>query len=407
MLDGEVEIYQRTSFEDPLTTPPSYLGTVINQFTNKFDFFGERSLITGEPRAVSIRAVTQTKCLAFDKSDFPKSSILSGYTTGGNSLVGPDSMERELREVNDKYNVPSGGQDINILKNEKIYNSTRTVSQTRGSVNTPNKIAGVDDYDDAAVVESGSGENSNKVVEDPSQLGVGTKTMVSLLMRLKLIRSITYCFEYTLKFNLKFGDPGSRRRRNILWKTLSPMQRAYIDDAFRLIDEDKTELINLNEIKRLVNSVGDASDIGLDSDDKILDIIADGEAASAAAAAAATKGNSYAPWQKNKNNNDSTNINANFNSAMYTKMISKEDFYGLMAESETYQLFLETFETLDHNDSGFVRAKDLDRILCGVRDLISDDKKSIIDVEDDDMMVDYEQFSRMLVGTPLSTVKDV
>ena len=84
-----------------------------------------------------------------------------------------------------------------------------------------------------------------------------------------------------------------------------------------------------------------------------------------------------------------------------TKTITKEDFFGLMAESETYQLFIDTFKTLDPNDSGFVRAKDLDRILCGVRDLISDDRKSIIDVEDMEMMVDYEQFSRMLLGTSL------
>jgi calmodulin/calcium-binding protein CML len=45
---------------------------------------------------------------------------------------------------------------------------------------------------------------------------------------------------------------------------------------------------------------------------------------------------------------------------------------------------------------------DLDRVLCGVRDLISDDRKSIIDVEDDEMLIDYEQFSRMLLGSALA-----
>merc|ERR1712183_132527 len=167
----------------------------------------------------------------------------------------------------------------------------------------------------------------------------------------------------------------------------------YIEDAFRLIDEDKTELINLNEIKRVVNSVGVASEIGLDSDDKIMDIIAEDSTKAGTPAAMAAKASSYAPWQQK--------VNATSTSAAYTKKITKEDFFGLMAESETYHLFLETFETLDHNDSGFVRARDLDRILCGVRDLISDDHKSIIDVEDDDMIVDYEQFSRMLVGGQL------
>jgi thiol-disulfide isomerase/thioredoxin len=53
IVDGDVEICQRTSFEDPLTTPPSYLGTVINRF-EQGEFFGERALITGEARAASI-----------------------------------------------------------------------------------------------------------------------------------------------------------------------------------------------------------------------------------------------------------------------------------------------------------------------------------------------------------------
>ena len=42
---------------------------------------------------------------------------------------------------------------------------------------------------------------------------------------------------------------------------------------------------------------------------------------------------------------------------------------------------------LDVNKTGFVSAGDLDRVLCGVRDLISDDRMSIIDTEDMDMQV--------------------
>jgi len=409
LLAGEVEICQRTSFEDPLTTHPSYLGMGINQYSTKGDYFGERSLITGEVRAASIRAITRTTCLSFDKEDFPVTSVLSGSdSTSGSRLI---NKEKAIEEVNEKYGVDG----IEQFKIVTMYNDTRSASQVRGSVNTPNNIAGVDDDAEMEAVERDSSDDDgddpseagaaagavdNAGVMDPSELGVGTETMVPLLMRLKLIRSITRCFDYTQKFNLKFGDPGSRRRRNILLQTLSPMQRTYIDDAFMLIDEDQTELISLVEIKRIVDSIGVASEIGLDSDDKILDMIVEDDSAVTATETTTTTtttvpGN-YAPWQKD------TNKSA-MNSAQYTKMITKEDFYGLMAESETYQLFLDTFVMLDHNDSGFVRAKDLDRILCGVRDLITEDKKSIIDVEDDDMMVDYEQFSRMLVGTPLRT----
>lgn len=72
-----------------------------------------------------------------------------------------------------------------------------------------------------------------------------------------------------------------------------------------------------------------------------------------------------------------------------------------MAEAEFYYLFRDLFGQLDTNDSGFVKAHQLDRVLCGVRDLISDDRKSVIDVEDKDMLIDYEQFCRMLLGSDL------
>mmetsp|Transcript_2996 Transcript_2996/g.7178 ORF Transcript_2996/g.7178 Transcript_2996/m.7178 type:complete len:685 (-) Transcript_2996:462-2516(-) len=360
ILEGEVEICQRTSFEDPLTTPPSYLGTVINQFTHKGDFFGERALLTGEPRAASIRASSRTKCLAFDKGSFPKSSILSGFSTA----ISPEDKQQEIDNINDKYGVAL--DDMTDI-NEKQYRESLVASQVRGSANTPRPIAGVD------IEEEEEEQQPKPVMDDPSALGVGTETMVNLLVRLKLIRSITRCFDYTVQYKLKFGDPGSRRRRNILVSKLQPMQRTYIEDAFKLIDEDGSEEINLMELRRVMDSVGESK-----SDAELLNVI-DSSGKS-----------SYAPWQDKKPSNQ-------------YKIITKEDFFGLMAESETYQLFIDTFKTLDPNDSGFVRARDLDAILCGVRDLISDDRKSIIDVEDDEMMVDYEQFSRMLLGTALNS----
>ena len=74
---------------------------------------------------------------------------------------------------------------------------------------------------------------------------------------------------------------------------------------------------------------------------------------------------------------------------------------GMMAEAEFYYLFIETFEALDSNKTGFVSAGDLNRVLCGVRDLVSDDRMSIIDTSDMDMQVDYETFADMLLGKPL------
>ena len=78
--------------------------------------------------------------------------------------------------------------------------------------------------------------------------------------------------------------------------------------------------------------------------------------------------------------------------------ITAKEFMGVMAEAEFYYLFKETFATLDPQNSGYVQAGKLDNILCGLRDLISDDRKSIIDIDDKDMLIDYETFSRMMTG---------
>ena len=87
-------------------------------------------------------------------------------------------------------------------------------------------------------------------------------------------------------------------------------------------------------------------------------------------------------------------------------------------------LFTDTFSSLDKDKTGYVQAGKLDKVLdgkdccnerrhirshlchllvrtlfLGLRDLISDDRMSIIDVDDKDMLIDYETFSRMMIGT--------
>ncbi|KAL3789743.1 hypothetical protein HJC23_006736 [Cyclotella cryptica] len=70
-------------------------------------------------------------------------------------------------------------------------------------------------------------------------------------------------------------------------------------------------------------------------------------------------------------------------------------------KAEFYYLFMDTFEMLDVQKTGYVSAGSLDRALCRVRDLISDDRMSIIDTEDMDMQIDYKTFADMLLGKPL------
>lgn len=365
LLDGEVEICQRTSFEDPLTTPPSYLGTVINRLEKKGEYFGERSLITGEPRVASIRASRRTTCLAMDKDDFPITSVLSGRVSASDEAS-------VILEVNDKYGISLF--DFEQINEEKQYQDSIKASQVRGSVNNPAAIDGVDNDKDVAEYNK---PTTPSVTPPPplvaaevtaadlsSSLGVRTETIVPLLMRFKLIRSITRCFDYVVQNRLPFGEAGTRRRRKMLVNLLSSMQRQEIGEAFKLIDENEDGEVTLMELRRLMDSVGEDR-----SDPELLDVIE----------------------------------RSHFDVAVGRKVITAEDFTGLMAEAEIYYLFLDTFRALDPQDTGFVRAKDLDRVLSGVRDLIADDRHSIIDVDDREMMVDYEQFARMLLGTALKS----
>lgn len=352
IVEGDVEICQKTSFEDPLTTPPTYLGTVINRF-EQGEYFGERALITGEPRAASIRASSKTVCLAFDKDAFPSSCVLSGKTSA-------QSEADELVLMNERYGVALTAM---TAMNDQQYMEAVKASQVRGSVNRPGEIDGVDN--DREVDQS---EALSEPTIEPGRLGglaADPETIVPLLLRFKLIRLITRCFDYIVANRLRFGEEGARKRRMLLVNLLSIGQQAEIRDAYNLIDSDGDGEITLMELRRLMNSIGDSR-----PDEELVDFIE-------------TSNRGMVGEDDGK------------------QVITYADFFGIMAEVEFYHLFLETFGALDVHDSGFVRAKDLDRVLCGIRDLVTDDRRSIIDVIDTEMMVDYEQFSRMLLGSAL------
>jgi CRP-like cAMP-binding protein len=131
---GEVEIMVKTAYEDPLTTPSGYLGSVINVL-GPHNYFGERALITSEPRAASIRATQKTRCFAFNKEDIPSSSVLSGKKEA--------TLER-IMQVNSKYGTDV--YDIDLISQQ--FEKASLANQERGSVNRPDKIRGVDTDED-------------------------------------------------------------------------------------------------------------------------------------------------------------------------------------------------------------------------------------------------------------------
>ncbi len=334
--NGQVEISVKGAFEDPLTTPSGYLGSVVNTLGAK-NYFGERSLITGQARAASIRAVEKTRCFTFDVSDIPESSVLSGKAR---------ATQERLQQLNEKYAVDY--YDINLIDSQ--FKAANTANQVRGSSNKPGIIKGVDTDDDIA--------DDDEVLSDASS--AKKDEVLSLLVRFKLLRHAARCFEYILQTNPKFGDKGEVYRRSLLVSKLSSAQRAEFQDVFKLIDRSDDGQISVIEMKMALDAIGEDNL----SETELLDII----------------------------NKADTRVDGNTE-------ISLPEFMGVMAEAEFYYLFKDTFATLDPHNSGYVQAGKLDKILCGLRDLISDDRKSIIDIDDKDMLIDYETFSRMMIGT--------
>lgn len=111
---GTVEMSIKSRFEDPISTPPSYLGAVVNQLT-KFDYFGERALTTGEPYAASVRALTKTRCFAFNAEDIPECSILSKKRRATRAMV-QQLTERYMLPEDYKAVYPATARDECILE---------------------------------------------------------------------------------------------------------------------------------------------------------------------------------------------------------------------------------------------------------------------------------------------------
>lgn len=300
MKSGTVEMSIRSRFEDPISTPPSYLGAVVNQLT-KFDYFGERALTTGEPYAASVRVLTKTRCFAFNAEDIPEGSILSKKRRATRAMVDQLTSRYELPE-DYKVAYPKTAKDECILE---------------------------------------------------------------LLVRFKQIRQAAKCFEYVMSANPLLGNEGEIARRSMLVSKLSKSQRQDFVEVFNMADVTKSGTISLLEMRRFMESARKER-----TDEELVEII-----------------------------NKANPLVDGFNT--FGTGITLNEFMGVMAEAEFYYLFTETFQELDKDNTGYVRAGDLDEVLHGVRYLITEDRKSIIDVEDQDVQVDYEQFAKMLLGASL------
>lgn len=178
-----------------------------------------------------------------------------------------------------------------------------------------------------------------------------------------LLSSVSFC---PLVAAIHFLSTGEIARRAALVRKLSDAQRKEFEEVFEMVDVKKSGMVSLLEMRKFMNTAREKK-----TDAELMQMI------HRANPSYAQTSPSYAQ----------------------TATITRNEFLGVMAEAEFYNLFTATFQELDREDTGYVRAGDLAEVLGGVQELISDEKKiNLIDGDDVDMLIDYEQFSKMLLG---------
>lgn len=186
--------------------------------------------------------------------------------------------------------------------------------------------------------------------------------VLELLVRFKQIRQAAKCFDYVKENDINWGNAGEIARRTLLVRKLSYSQTNEFNEVFSILDVHHLGRISLLEMRRFMESARQSK-----SDSELTEKI------------------------------NETNLLFEDNT-----FITREEFMGVMAEAEFYNLLKETFQELDPENTGYVRAGDLQQVLGGVRDLIGQKRHtSIIDVDNEELLVDYEQFSKMLLGAAL------
>ena len=190
--------------------------------------------------------------------------------------------------------------------------------------------------------------------------------ILDLLVRFKQIRQAARCFSYLMNTEARWHDPTEIARRTQLFRKLSPAQQQEFEDVFDMIDVRKNGMVTVLEMRQFMETARERK-----TDTELLQMI-------------------------HRANPSYAQSNPGFSNVA---TITRNEFLGVMAEAEFYFLLTDTFLELDREETGYVRAGDLSDVLGGVQELIGNGKKiNLIDVADSDMLIDYEQFSKMLLG---------
>ena len=216
----------------------------------------------------------------------------------------------------------------------------------------------VDTYLDEVSDETMKTVANPRIAGEPSQLPI--------LQQFRVIRETArICYPRLLETESTWGNKSEIDRRNKFVPFLRPVQYETFDAMFRLVDRDDDGQVSMSDLQAVLDSV------------------------------------------RVQDNNKSVPTHTSSTSVDF------EEFMGIAAEAEFYQILKETFESMDHKNTGYVRVEHISDLLQEIQKLYPNKEgesenacKTMIQAiiessktkDGKDMFLNYEDFTRSLLG---------
>ena len=232
LLDGECDVFQLSNLASSSRMPgfsPDPTRTAFGGRTNTLvagAYFGERALVTNEPRAASIVAATNAIALIIDRSALARADRrIWGEDTTFDSLV-------DLLELSSEGVLWGYERKGPMLESDDILESRSPLGHPSiGNVSS-------------APPKAGSAYFENTTMPLP------------VMQRLRLLRSVIRAFDQAAARSPKWGDAAEILYRKRLVTQLTNYQRQEFKQTFALLDRDGDGSISVSDLASLMVAVG-------------------------------------------------------------------------------------------------------------------------------------------------------
>ena len=334
VVDGECDVFESSKGLSSESRMPGFspdaMRTAYGQRTNVLgpgSYFGERGLATNEPRVATILAATPVTALTVERSSLTSVDRSFNDSTKLSALVASSENFLWGYELKQPPAIDDAIQE--------------DASSRPPPLVTSDEAAGGDAL----------------VANNPKAL------RLTLMQRLRLVRSVVRAFDQAAKRSPKWGNPEEKAYRAGLVAQLTASEVDEFMQTFDIIDKDGDGRISPSDLASLMAAVGREPDEG-----EILAMI-------------------------NKANPE---VEGNDD-------ITAPDFLALMAQAEYSAMFLEAFKLLDPNGYGWVESEQLWKMMST---LVPPDENTLLGTKVDELIetfgvsdghVDYQAFVKIMV----------